>query len=221
MKRWRKWLVMIGILLIAVTTAFLVACTSSHDDNHMTTESMPHSSDVMDHGMGHYMDLGPADETYDLRFIDGMIVHHEGAVEMAREALLKSQRPEILELAEAIIAAQADEIELMNRWKNEWYPQADAAPVAYDPASGQNVAMTPAQIDAMKMSGDLGAQDDEFDLRFIEAMVPHHQSAVDMALDALAKSQRAEIRNIANEIIAEQKTEIDLMMSWKNLWYGR
>jgi uncharacterized protein (DUF305 family) len=71
------------------------------------------------------------------------------------------------------------------------------------------------------MSGDLGATDDHFDLRFIEAMIPHHQGAVDMALDALAKTQREEIRNLANEIISAQETEIDLMMSWKNLWYVR
>lgn len=224
MKRWRKWLVIYGILLISVTTAFLAACTTSHNDNHMTTESMTHSSGgqgMVGHGMGHDMDLGPADNEYDLRFIDGMIIHHEGAVEMAKEAQLKSQRPEILALADAIIAAQAEEIGLMNRWKKEWYPQADSIPVAYDLESEKTVPMSQAQVTAMKMSGDLGAKDAQFDLRFIEAMVPHHQGAVDMALDALAKTQRAEIRNLANEIISAQETEIDLMMSWKNLWYVR
>jgi uncharacterized protein (DUF305 family) len=109
----------------------------------------------------------------------------------------------------------------MNRWKKEWYPQADSTPVAYDPGSGRTVPMSQAHITAMKMSGDLGAQDDQFDLRFIEAMIPHHQSAVDMALDALEKTRRAEIRQMANEIISAQESEINLMMSWKNLWYGR
>lgn len=224
MKHWRKWLMMTAILLMLVTTAFLAACTTSHNDNHMKTETMPHSSngqEMKDHGMDHGMDMGHADSEYDLRFIDGMILHHEGAVEMAREAQLKSQRPEILALADDIIAAQADEIGLMNRWKNEWYPQADATPVVYEPASGKNVVMTQAQIDAMKMSGDLGAKDNEFDLRFIMAMVPHHQGAVDMALDALAKSQREEVRALADEIISAQETEIETMMSWKMLWYGR
>lgn len=224
MKRWRKMFLITVIVLISLTTVFLVACTSSHDNNHMTTESMTTSSGeqgMMDHGIGHDMDLGPADDTYDLRFIDGMISHHEGAVEMAREAQLKSRRPEILELADLIIAAQAEEIELMNSWKSEWYPQADSTPVAYDPESGKTVPMSQAQISAMKMSGDLGAQDDQFDLRFIEAMVPHHQGAVGMALDALAKTQRAEIRTLAKEVISAQKTEINLMMSWTSLWYGR
>ncbi len=175
---------------------------------------------TMDHGMDHATNLGPADDTYDLRFIDGMIVHHQGAVEMAEEALLKSMRPEILELAEAIIAAQAEEIELMNRWKNDWYPLAGPEPIAYDPASGTSVTMSPAHIAAMKMGGDLGAKDVEFDLRFIQGMIPHHQGAVDMAADALDKSQRTEIRDLANDIITSQKSEIALMLSWKMDWYG-
>jgi len=204
------------VVFLLATVVFVSACTRTHDEDHKTQEA-GHS---MDHGMDHGMDMGPADETYDLRFIDGMIVHHQGAVEMAEEALLKSIRPEILELAKAIIAAQAEEIDLMNRWKNDWYPQAGPDPIAYDPASGTSVPMSPAQIAAMKMSGDLGEKDAEFDLRFIQAMVPHHQGAIEMANGALVKSQRTEIRDLANDIITSQKSEIALMLSWKMDWYG-
>jgi uncharacterized protein (DUF305 family) len=49
------------------------------------------------------MDLGPADESYDLRFLDAMVPHHEGAVVMAKEVLQKSQRPEMKKLAKEII----------------------------------------------------------------------------------------------------------------------
>ena len=232
MKRWRKMLLISGIVLISLTTLFLAACSNTQG-RHQSHESTGHGmmgKEGMDHGMmgkegmghdmDHAMDLGPADDTFDLRFIDGMIVHHQGAVEMAEEALLKSQRPEILALAEEIIAAQAVEIDLMNRWKRAWYPHAGAQPVMYDHATGTVVPMSTAQIAAMKMSGDLGAADAQFDLRFIEAMVPHHQGAVDMALDALDKSQRTEIRSLSEEIISAQKTEIELMLSWQERWYG-
>lgn len=217
MKHITGWLP--GFFLL-VTIVFVSACTRTHDEDHMTPATMDHVMESTDHGMDHPMELGPADDSYDLRFIDGMIVHHQGAVEMAEEARLKSIRPEILELAEAIIAAQAEEIDLMNRWKNDWYPQAGPEPIAYDPASGASVPMTPAQIDAMKMSGDLGVMDAEFDLRFIQEMIPHHQGAVDMAADALDKSLRSEIRDLAHDIITTQQSEIDLMMSWKMDWYG-
>lgn len=225
MKQMNRY-ILAGLLLVLVF--FLNACTGNHNEHAESHEAegtgmMDHGmmgQGGMDHGMDHAMDLGPADNTYDLRFIDGMIVHHQGAVEMAEEALAKSQRREILALAEAIIAAQADEIDLMNRWRNAWYPQAGPDPVMYDPASGTSVPMSAEYIAMMKMSGDLGAGDEEFDLRFIEAMVPHHEGAVDMARDALEKSQRPELRALAEEIIATQQEEIDLMMSWKMLWYG-
>ncbi|MFH7242743.1 MAG: hypothetical protein ACHWZW_07815 [Spirulina sp.] len=48
----------------------------------------------MAHG-DHTMDLGPADATYDLRFIDALVIHHQGAVTRADSALGQSQRSEI------------------------------------------------------------------------------------------------------------------------------
>jgi uncharacterized protein (DUF305 family) len=74
--------------------------------------SMNHGSG-MNHSMS--MDLGPADADYELRFLDAMIPHHQGAVEMAQEVLAKSQRPEMKKLAEDIIAAQNREIEQMKQ----------------------------------------------------------------------------------------------------------
>jgi uncharacterized protein (DUF305 family) len=60
--------------------------------------------------------LGQADDKYDLRFIDRMIEHHEGAIMMAEDAKEKSQRQEILDLAK--------EIEMLKSWRSEWYGDA-------------------------------------------------------------------------------------------------
>lgn len=54
---------------------------------------------------------------------------------------------------------------------------------------------------------------------FIEMMIPHHQEAVEMAL-ALAKTQRPEIRKLAESIKTEQIREIEQMRSWYKQWYG-
>ena len=78
---------------------------------------------MMHDGMGHNMDLGPADATYDLRFIDGMIPHQEGAVVMAEDLKGKSTRPELLTLADEIIASQQAEIDQMQQWRQQWYGQ--------------------------------------------------------------------------------------------------
>ena len=58
---------------------------------------------------------------FEQAFISEMIVHHEGAVAMAEMVLAKSQRPELVKLANDIISAQTSEIALMRGWKAEWF----------------------------------------------------------------------------------------------------
>lgn len=72
--------------------------------------------------LANHNDLGKADSQYDARFIDAMIEHHEGAIQMANDAKMKSDRPEILQLADEIIKAQTSEIQMMKEWKADWYP---------------------------------------------------------------------------------------------------
>jgi uncharacterized protein (DUF305 family) len=68
-------------------------------------------------------DLGPKDATYDKRFMDLMIVHHEGGIMMAKDALKNSGRPKIKELAQKIIDNQEKEIQQMKDWEKSWYGQ--------------------------------------------------------------------------------------------------
>lgn len=178
--------------------------------------SMEHGSG-MNHSMS--MNLGPADANYDLRFIDAMTPHHQGAVEMAKEALSKSQHPEIKKLAQDIIAAQNREINQLKQWRQAWYPKADSTPMAYDGKMGQMMPMSQSQMQDMMMKGDLGAADAQFDLRFINAMIPHHEGAITMAQDASSKSKRPEIKKLAQDIITSQQKEIDQMKEWRKAWY--
>jgi len=52
---------------------------------------------------------------FDQLFLTGMIAHHEGAIDMANEVLAAGSDPEVRALAEAIIAGQQNEIELMQK----------------------------------------------------------------------------------------------------------
>ena len=86
---------------------------------------------------------------------------------------------------------------------------------------GHMMPMSQAQMQGMMMSMDLGAADANFDLRFINGMIPHHEGAVEMAKAALSKSKRPEIQKLAQAIITSQNTEIQEMQAWKQAWYQK
>ena len=170
--------------------------------------------------MNHNMDVGPADANYDLRFLDSMIPHHQGALVMAQEVLEKSKRPELIKLAKGIITDQKKEIAQMQQWRKQWYPKASATPIMWHTAMNGEMAMTPEHKQSMMMSMSLGKADAGFDVRFLDAMIPHHQGAVRMGQDASLKSKRPQIKKLAQNIIKSQQTEIDLMTQWQKEWSG-
>jgi uncharacterized protein (DUF305 family) len=140
---------------------------------------------------------------------------------MAKEVLEKSKRPELQKLAKDIMAAQAQEIAQMKAWRKQWYPKASNEPMMWHASAKHMMAMTPDYKQSMMMSLDLGAADAEFDRRFIEAMIPHHEGAVVMAKDLLQKSKRPELQTLGKEIIAAQQAEIQQMQAWKKSWYSK
>lgn len=64
---------------------------------------------------------GKTGDAFDKSFLSEMIVHHEGAVLMAQAVLKNSKRPELIELAKGIIAAQTKEINMMKGWEVDWF----------------------------------------------------------------------------------------------------
>ncbi len=82
------------------------------------------SSPTPMHGaMGGMMDglEGKKGDALDLAFLDGMIVHHEGAAEMATVLLQGTKRPELIKLGNDIITAQTQEIGMMKQWRKDWF----------------------------------------------------------------------------------------------------
>jgi uncharacterized protein (DUF305 family) len=60
-----------------------------------------------------------------------------------------------------------------------------------------------------------------FDLAFIDAMVPHHREAIEMAEAAKTRGlTQPDLAKIADDIISSQQREIDQMLGWREEWFG-
>lgn len=149
----------------------------------------------------------------DRHFIEQMIPHHEGAIEMAELAKKRSQRKEILSLAEAIIESQSVEIIQMKDWYKDWF--GTDVPKNFDVEMGMGRGMmhggmmggNTSDIEALKNA-------DNFDKAFLEEMIPHHQMAVMMAEMLLSGTNRQEMKLLAKDIIEAQESEIEQMRLW-------
>lgn len=64
---------------------------------------------------------GQSGEAYEEAWLRGMIVHHLGAIEMSKELLKQTSRPELVGLANDIIKSQSKEVEQMKTWLNSWF----------------------------------------------------------------------------------------------------
>lgn len=137
---------------------------------------------------------------------------------MAKDAIQKASRPELKILAQAILKAQPLEINQMQEWRKVWYPKVSNAPIAWHAEMNHEMAMSVKQLNAMRMSMDLGKADSGYDDRFLEAMIPHHQGAVMMAKALAKNSTRPEMQKLAQEIITSQQAEIDQMKQWRSTW---
>jgi uncharacterized protein (DUF305 family) len=148
----------------------------------------------------------------DTMFAQMMIVHHEGAVEMAQLAQEQAVTPEVQELAGEIEEAQGPEIGLMRSWLQQWgEPTAaddDMAGMGHGDAGGM-------EMDGMSQEEAMaeleGLSGEAFDARFLELMVEHHRGAVTMAQTAMDEGQQPDVRELAEQVVTDQEAEIERM----------
>jgi len=134
-------------------------------------------------------------------FVAMMIPHHQMALDMAAIVQDRGSDPEVKALAGEVVSAQTREIAQMREWYRDWY---GTEPPEMPMSNSTHM---------MGMSMDLGElrSTDEPDRVFLRMMIPHHASAILMADMALAGSPRAEVANLAREIVAAQSAEIGSM----------
>ena len=127
-----------GIVLTGTVASYAVNHSNSgmmeafgmHDQNHLDTvanDNMPGmnmssskaslsspSNSVAD------MASGLTGDSFDKMFISEMIIHHQGAISMAKLAASQAKHQEVKDLASNIVAAQSSEIAQMQAWQKQW-----------------------------------------------------------------------------------------------------
>jgi uncharacterized protein (DUF305 family) len=186
------------VVLLLLTSACGIEEHTSH-----TTTAQPNTS------------TGAATTTnatapYDLQFLDTMTHHHQGAIDMVKAAQGRFSHQELAGAGEKIVSDQQQEIAQMKTWRDQWYPDAPPALIMNMPGMAEGMSMDMRHM--THMSGNA------LDVMFIDMMKPHHEGALAMAKDALAKAEHAEIRQLARAIIDAQTREIEQFDAWRKAW---
>jgi len=150
----------------------------------------------------------------DTQFSQMMIVHHQGAVQMAQQAADRAVTYEIRALGKRIVADQAPEIELMSGWLTTW---GESAPSGLDGARDTGMTHSSMQVDGMDQSAATAnlnlRSGKDFDRQFLTLMIAHHQSALDMAKIEQARGLNADAVKLSGNIATSQTAEMDEMRS--------
>ncbi len=140
-------------------------------------------------------------EMADIAFAQMMILHHEQAIVMSEYALANTDSPQVLELAEEILAAQGPEIEQMTAILDRFKSNMGGH-------EGHSLAGMLAQEELAQLQSARGP---EFDQLFFTTMIAHHKGAINMAQEILASGSDSEVRTLAEQIVVAQQAEIDMM----------
>jgi uncharacterized protein (DUF305 family) len=136
----------------------------------------------------------------ELMFAQMMIPHHSQAVTMSELALANSINPEITSLATAIRDAQAPEIAQMESW-------LDQSDYSGTHAGHMDMGGMLSDEELAELSTAKGSA---FDRLFLEGMIAHHESAIDM-LSMIKNSTNSEVKKLYADILSSQSAEIEAM----------
>lgn len=204
------------VLVLAVAGAALYYGLRGNTDNMsgMNMDGSTNNNSLIDTTSDTYKQyVAMSGEAYDRNFIANMIAHHQGAVDMAKLALTSAKHQELKDMANDIISAQEAEIAEMTSWQKDWgYPSTSSDNMMDHSAMGM-------MDDMANMTAELqGKTGDEFDKAFIEQMIMHHQSAIDMAAPGEQNAQHQEVKDLTKAIISAQTKEIQQMKQWQQKW---
>ena len=151
----------------------------------------------------------------DVDFAMMMQRHYQGAVDMAAIELESGEDTTLKQLAQKIIENQKTEIKELQAFIDAHKNPAKN----YDPTK-KNEGFAKSMEESMMVMMNMPKMDDESasstDHRFVDMMIPHHQSAVDMAKGFLQYGKDDNLKSMATKIVEDQNMEIAEFKKWKS-----
>lgn len=153
---------------------------------------------------------GPAYTEADVAFVQGMVPHHQQALEMTALAADRAGDPGITAMAERIEVTQVAEIEQLEGWLTERGESVSGMHAGHsDGAHGMPGMLTPQEMARLER-----ASGPRFDRLFLQGMIRHHEGAVVMVESLLTGGeggQESEVFQLASNIGTDQQVEIAAM----------
>jgi uncharacterized protein (DUF305 family) len=154
----------------------------------------------------------------DVDFMQGMIMHHQQAVEMTALIASHTGNKDLRSLGARISSSQSDEIKFMQRWlAARGEPISMAMPGMPDmDRSGRSMSLMPGMLTPEQMESLRKAKGAEFDHLFLIGMIQHHNGALIMVkdlFDTAGAGQDADLFNFATDADNTQRAEIKIMQS--------
>jgi uncharacterized protein (DUF305 family) len=157
----------------------------------------------------------------DVRFMQGMIMHHSQAVEMTELLKTRGEDAAVRELGDKISVSQTDEMRYMKQWLQDRglpiemsMPMADMGGMDMKDMPGMDMPAMPGMLTAAQMKTLRAARGRAFDHLFLTGMIQHHTGALTMVKDLFATpgaGQDPQLFDFSNDVDNTQQAEIDIM----------
>ena len=176
---------------------------------------------------------GPVDSRAgraEVRFMEGMMDHHQMAVDMGNDCLVKASSESLKAMCQAIIEAQTAEIVQLQEGLLNWYNvQYTPMPMTammdmmdmmetmdgmggMDHSGMAGMPYTDPPMMMGMMAGLNRLEGSRYDIAWVESMIDHHDDAIHMSERLLARVPESEghenLRRFAQQVIDDQTAEI-------------
>ena len=159
----------------------------------------------------------PPTSPADVKFMQGMIMHHAQAVEMTALIESHTENKKLRSLGARISRSQSDEIKFMKRWLTaRGEPISQPMPEMHGTHMPGHEMLMPGMLTAKQMDALKKAKGEQFDELFLRGMIQHHNGALIMVkdlFDTAGAGQDAELFNFATDVDSGQRAEIRVMQT--------